>query len=93
MLTAAFDPTHTIHPLRHRVLHCRQGQTVNAENTEGVGFPGLFEKIWSAAFHNNILEPNILKWSVSWFPTTLGQIEPIMSVSSFLLVSFGHLIS
>ena len=55
MLTAAFEPKHTIHPLRHSVLHCRQGQNVNAENTEGVGFPGLFEKIWSAAFHSNIL--------------------------------------
>ena len=44
MLTAAFEPTHTIHPLRHSVLHCRQGQNVNAENTEGVGFPRLFEK-------------------------------------------------
>ena len=41
----------------------------------------------------NPLEPNILNWSVSLLPTTLGQIEPNMSVSSFLLVSFGHLIS
>ena len=42
---------------------------------------------------SDALDPNILNWSVSWFPTTLGQIEPNMSVSSFLLVSFGHLIS
>ena len=43
-LTAAFEPTHTTHTLRHSVVHCRQGQHVNAENTEGLGFPGLFEK-------------------------------------------------
>ena len=62
MLTAAFEPTHKIHPLRHSVLHCQQGQNVNAENTEGVGFPGLFEKIWSAAFHSNILNLTRFRW-------------------------------
>ena len=43
MLIVAFEPMHTIHPLRHSVIHCRQGKNVNAENTEGVGFPGLFD--------------------------------------------------
>ena len=51
------------------------------------------EILKNAEKHVNPLDPNILNWSVSWFPTTLGQIEPNMSVSSFLLVSFGNLIS
>ena len=63
MLTAAFEPTHTIHTLRHSVVHCRQGQHANAENTEGLGFPGLFEKkIWFAAFHTNILNWTRFSW-------------------------------
>ena len=53
----------------------------------------IFARINSKQFEIGPLEPNILNWSVSWFPTTLGQIVPSMSVSSFLLVSFGHLIS
>ena len=37
-------------------------------------------QLYNAEF--NPLEPNILNWSISWFPTTLGQIVPNMSVST-----------
>ena len=39
LLTAAWSPG--IPSLRHSVLHCRQGYNFKAENTEGIGFPGL----------------------------------------------------
>ena len=45
LLTAAWSPC--IHySLQHSVLHCRQGYNFNAENTEGVGFPGLSGGLW-----------------------------------------------
>ena len=45
LLTAAWSPC--IHySLQHSVIHCRQGYKFNAENTEGVGFPGLSGGLW-----------------------------------------------
>ena len=78
MLTAAFEPTHTIHPLRHSVLHCRQEQTVNAENTEGVGFPGLFEK--------NLVNVVYRWWSWKQYGSDVVVIYRVVSPSTWSIV-------
>ena len=44
-VTAAWSPC-THYSLQHSVLHCRQGYNFNAENTEGVVFPGLSGGLW-----------------------------------------------
>ena len=69
---------------------------------DAVYYPALNNSSTRAALHAswycraslatcfNSLDPDMSNGNVSWFPTTLGQIQPNMSVSSFLNVSFSH---